>query len=237
MSVRENRELPVLLLCGGKGERLRPLTDSIPKPMVKIKEKSIIDYQLEFFIVSGFNDFIVATGYKSDVIESHLKSNYSDINIVNSGDVDIIQRIKDANKVIKGNFILCYGDTLADVDINSLLKFHESHDGLVSITSYPLQSPFGIIDMDYSGKVISFIEKPVLDHWINIGYMVFSKEIWGTIDRYSDFVDFLNALLAENLLYSFKHRGVHITVNTIKELYDAENNISSFAYNNSKEME
>lgn len=227
-------KLSVFLLCGGKGERLRPLTDSIPKPLIEIKGKPIISYQLDFFNNFGVNHFVVATGYKSQSFKDYFlknknkNKNKNDIEIIDSGDVDIIRRLKDSRSVLKNDFLLCYGDTLADVNLNSLLEFHNSHTGLVSMTTYPMQSPFGIIDMDYSGRVTEFREKPILDQWINIGYMLFRHEVWDYLNRFDDFVDFLEALIAEKNLYSYRHRGIHITVNTIKELHEAEDNITHF---------
>jgi glucose-1-phosphate cytidylyltransferase len=223
-------KLTVFLLCGGKGERLKPLTESVPKPLIEINGKPIISYQLDYFKDSGVNDFIVAAGYKAQSFRNYFEHCQQDvkIEIVDSGDVNIIQRIKDSRSLLKGDFLLCYGDTLANVNIKSLLEFHNSHDGLVSMTTYPMQSPFGVIDMDPNGRVIDFREKPMLDHWINIGFMLFRKEVWNYLDRYNNFVDFLEALIPEKKLYSYRHRGIHITVNTIKELHEAEENITHF---------
>jgi glucose-1-phosphate cytidylyltransferase len=150
------------------------------------------------------------------------------ISFVDSGDVDIIKRIQDAAEFMPGDFIMCYGDTLADVDLNKMIDFHHSHDGILTMTSYRLQSSFGILDIVKSGKVMAFQEKPVLDKWINIGYFYFSQECVHHINASSSFVDFLHERIARQEMYSFKHRGIHITVNTITELRDAENNIANF---------
>jgi len=223
-------KLQIFLLCGGKGERLQPLTDSVPKALIEIKGKPIISYQFDYFKNLGVNRFVVATGYRSQDFKKYFERNEKDISIeiVDSGDTDIIRRIKDSRSVIDGDFLVCYGDTLANVNIGNLLEFHNSHDGLISMTTYPMQSPFGVIDMDHTGRVTEFREKPILDQWINIGYMLFRSSVWNHLDRYNDFVDFLNALIVENKLYSYRHRGVHITVNTIKELHEAEENIIHF---------
>lgn len=222
--------LTVFILCGGKGERLKPLTESVPKPLIEINGKPIINYQLDYFKEFGVNNFVIAAGYKAQSFRDYFEHCHKDveIDIVDSGDVNIIQRIKDSRSFLKNDFLLCYGDTLADVNIKSLLEFHKSHKGLVSMTTYPMQSPFGVIDMDHSGRVIDFREKPMLDHWINIGFMLFRKEVWNYLDRYNNFVDFLEALIPEKKLYSYRHRGIHITVNTIKELHEAEENITRF---------
>jgi len=226
----DSNHIKVLLLCGGKGERLSPLTSRIPKPLVPINGTPILNYLVTYFEKHGLRNFIIAAGYKSDKIYEYFKNNHKnlEIQIIDSGDVDILTRIQAASEFIPGDFIMCYGDTLADVDLNKMIDYHHSHDGILTVTSYPLQSSFGILDIDETGKVRSFMEKPVLDKWINIGYFYFSKECVRHINDSSSFVDFLSERIARGEMYSYKHRGIHITVNTITELRDAENNIASF---------
>ncbi|MCX5829706.1 MAG: sugar phosphate nucleotidyltransferase [Deltaproteobacteria bacterium] len=226
----DSNHIKVLLLCGGKGERLSPLTSRIPKPLVPINGTPILNYLVTYFEKHGLRKFIIAAGYKSDKIYEYFKNNHKnlEIQIIDSGDVDILTRIQAVSEFIPGDFIMCYGDTLADVDLNKMIDYHHSHDGILTVTSYPLQSSFGILDIGETGKVMSFMEKPVLDKWINIGYFYFSKECVRHINDSLSFVDFLNERIARGEMYSFKHRGLHITVNTITELRDAENNIASF---------
>ena len=220
----------MVLLCGGKGERLRPLTNEIPKPLIEIKGKTLISYQLEYFKKIGISRYIIATGYKTDKFEEFFKNNEKDleIEIIDSGDVDIIKRIKDSSSMLKSDFLVCYGDTLADVNIRSLYEYHKSHNGLVSMTTFPMRSPFGLIDANQNGRVKDYREKPVLNDWMNIGYMIFSIDVLDCINSFSNFVEFLHHLVSVKKLFSFKHRGLHITVNTIKELQEAEENIGNF---------
>jgi glucose-1-phosphate cytidylyltransferase len=229
-----NINIKILILCGGKGERLKPLTESIPKPLVKIQERPILSYLLSYFKRLGFRKFVIAVGYKSEVIIQYFRNEHRDleIEIVDSGDADIVRRIQDSATHLPGDFILCYGDTLADVDLNDLIRFHQNHNGDVSITVFPLQSQFGVLDIEDNNRVVSFVEKPVLDKWINIGYYYFSHRIIGQIVKYDNFVDFLQATATAGQLYSYKHEGVHITVNTFTELQDAERNITLFLNNN-----
>lgn len=222
--------MTVLILCGGKGERLSPLTDRIPKPLIPINGIPILTYLITYFEKCGFSKYVIATGYRSNQIVEYLKYHHKNMamSFVDSGDADIITRIQDAAEVIPGDFIMCYGDTLADVDLIKMIDYHHSHDGILTLTSYRLQSSFGILDIGESGKVMAFQEKPVLDKWINIGYFYFSQECVRHIKDSSSFVDFLHERIARREMYSFKHRGIHITVNTITELRDAENNIANF---------
>jgi glucose-1-phosphate cytidylyltransferase len=97
----------------------------------------------------------------------------------------------------------------------------------MTVTSYPLQSPFGILEINEEGRTVAFAEKPTLDKWINIGYFYFSKEASQLIKRHKTFIELLHDGIERGDLYSFRHKGVHITVNTIKELHDAEKNIGT----------
>ena len=223
-----SEDLKVLILCGGKGERLSPLTNKAPKPLITINGTPILTYVISYLELYGFKKFVIAAGYKSDKIFEYFQNHHKnlDIEIIDSGDVDIIERIQDAVEFIPGDFIMCYGDTLADVNLLKLIEFHHKHKGNITITSYPLQSPFGILNIDGSGKILSFAEKPILDKWINIGYFYFSKECIKYINKSKNFVDFLLGRTNKGDMFSFKHRGIHITVNTITELREAEENIA-----------
>jgi glucose-1-phosphate cytidylyltransferase len=217
-----------LILCGGEGLRLRPITEEIPKPMVKINNKSILGYIIDHICTFNFDEIVIATGYRSNKIEEYLVNDYPnyEFKIFNSGYVDIIQRIKDVSKNIKGDLIVLYGDTLSDVDINELIKFHHSQPGKATITVWPLQSQFGVLDVDQYGMIASYKEKPIFDKWINIGYFYFENEILQLLNEFDDFSAYLSQLVEWRELNGYKHLGSHITVNTLKELEYAENNIN-----------
>ncbi len=220
-----------LILCGGKGERLRPLTESIPKPLVHLNGRPILSYLLDHIGKFGIENVVIAAGFQAEKIAMFFANHYRDLNvtIVNSGDVDIIERIKACATHIKGDFVLLYGDTLADVDLNRLQEFHYSHDAKATITLYPLKSQFGLAELDQDGNVTSFREKPTLDQWINIGHFYFEHEVLFWMKDFSSYAGFLQFLGSQKKLKGFRHQGIHITVNTLRELEDAEENIHEFA--------
>jgi len=220
--------LPVILLCGGKGERLRPLTTQIPKPLIPIKGHPIIWYIIEHIKKYSLKKLIVATGYKSEKIREYFLCNHTDMEsiIIDSGNVDIIKRILDSNKHIPSDFLVFYGDTLSDINIEGLIEFHNSRKEKATITVWPMRSQFGLVDIDTEGKVLTFDEKPALNKWINIGYFYFEHKAISMMKGFDRFEDFLQFLAVEGELNAYKHNGIHITVNTMKELEEAEDNIS-----------
>ena len=222
------KEVTVLILCGGKGERLRPLTHNIPKPLIRVNKKPILSYIFDHLTKYNLNDFVIATGYKSHKIEDYLQQMKPKFRyrIVDSGDVDIIQRIKDASVYIKNDFMVLYGDTISDIDISNLIKFHRSHNNLVTITVWPLKTQFGLVEISEDSHVISFQEKPVLGKWINIGYFYFNFEMMQMINQYDTFEELLIVLSKRKLLSAYKHNNMHLTINNLSELNEAEEKLN-----------
>lgn len=224
----KNNISQAILLCGGKGERLRPITKKIPKPLAIIGGETILGHQLKYLNNEGITDFILATGYKSELIEKYVENNFNNLNIkiINSGDVDIMIRLKKCIPYITDDCLVCYGDTLANVDINALYQFHIKNNSKITVTSYQLKSQFGILDIDSKGLVFRFREKPKLDAWINIGYIIINNNILQ--NELDSFKDFISSLANLGHLFSYKHNGLHITVNSLTELKQAEKNIKNF---------
>ena len=116
----------IAILCGGKGLRLRPITADIPKPLIKIGTKPILQHIITHFKKFDHKEYFIATGYKSNKIEKFMQDKFNSINytIIDSGDVQILQRIRDILNHHSGenDIILCYGDTISNVDTNKLTK-------------------------------------------------------------------------------------------------------------------
>ena len=219
----------ILVLCGGKGERLKPLTNKTHKSLTKIDNKTILQHLVEFFTKKKLKKFIFTTGYKSKQIKNYLKKNFVDLeyDIVDSGNVNIINRLKQVYKFKSMNTIICYGDTLANINIIDLYNFHNNNNAIGTVSSYQIQSQFGILNIDKNGLVNDFMEKPKLDAWINIGFFIFNKKVFNI--KAKNFSDLIAQLAHSGYLYSFKHKGLHITVNTLTELKQAEKDIKNFS--------
>ncbi len=226
------RKITAVILCGGKGVRLRPITNELPKPLVEINAKPILDYIIQHLTRYNIKDIIITTGYKSHAIVKFFEKNYNELNIkiIDSGDSDIIERIKTCESHISGDFILLYGDTLADVNIDELQAFHKRHNTRATVTVIPFRSAFGLFGIDSSGGIISYREKPTLAEYLNIGFFCFKKEVFTWINKFNTFVEFLEFLAKDNRLKGFLHVGNHLTVNTLGELKDASSEISKFNF-------
>lgn len=216
--------MQAILLCGGKGIRLKPLTDALPKPLIPVRGRPIVDYIVSHLEKHGVTDIIVAAGYKSQEFHEHFAS-HSHVRVVDSGDVDIIERLRCCAPLIQGDFLVLYGDTLSDVDLGALITFHRAQGERVTVTAWPLRTQFGLMDLNAEGKVASFQEKPQLDKWINIGYFYFAREMLERLENFERFEDFLRHLVEVAQINAYRHTGVHVTINTRKELEEAEDNI------------
>jgi len=224
-------ELTAILLCGGKGRRLRPFTDTLPKSLVSINGKPLIYHLMRQLGGMGISHFIVCVGYKGEAIEKFVNENREpkwNVKCINSGDVSITDRITDAQNYFSGQGIICYGDTLANVNLTDLRKDHQKNGGLATITVYPYHSPFGIVAFDNSERVSEFIEKPQLPYWMNIGFLLCEQGAFEFIQPRSDFLEFLTAMAKAGVLYAHKHPGEHLTVNTEKDRALAENKMYEF---------
>ena len=215
--------MDIVFLCGGRGTRLLPFTDLMPKPLVKIRGKPLLGHIIDYFKKNGFNRFVFCIGYKGHMIKKYVDANKMgwDVSYVDSGEkASIIKRILDCQSVVSDQFMVCYGDTVADVNLLKLISFHRKNSITITVTN--LQSPFGIVVSDDTGLVSSFEEKPYLDYWIYIGFMVFEKRTLQLVEGRDGLVSLLQKLASRKMLYAYKHLGYHYTVNTEKERIELE---------------
>lgn len=213
--------MQAIVLCGGRGERLTPLTNSTPKPLIPLRGRPIVDYAIGLLAKYGVTDIIIAAGYKSQKFHEHFGA-HPHVRVVDSGDVDIIERLRSCAPLIHGDFLVLYGDTVSDVDLASLVRFHRARDQKATVTAWPLRIQFGLMELNAKGMVTSFMEKPQLGKWINIGHFCFSYEAISSFDGFHRYQDFLCQLVEDGELNAYRHTGVHITINTRKELEEAE---------------
>ena len=210
--------MKVLILAGGFGTRLSEYTDNIPKPMVPIGERPMIEHIMETFSKFDHKDFFIALGYRGKIMIDHFKNtntqkkNKWNINLVDTGSNTMtggrVKRMK--NYIGNETFLLTYGDGLANININNLIEFHKNKKKLLTISAVRPPARFGALQIDDDNNVLSFREKNQLDEsWINGGYMVASPEIFDLIKGDETVLEkeILENLASKNSIVAFRHEG------------------------------
>jgi len=216
--------MEVVILCGGKGTRLSEYTEDIPKPLIEIGNTPILRHLMGLYASFGHKDFILCIGYKGSKIKDYFKDNKEwNIRFVDSGEnANKAERLLKARDLIKDEtFLMSYGDDLADVDINNVIVFHKKNKKIVTLTAVPLESPFGIIEVNGKDEVISFKEKPKLNHWMNGGFYVIDKKIFNYIKKGHDLEKgAFEELAKEKNIAAFMHNGFWKSMNTLKDVIE-----------------
>ena len=218
--------MKTVILCGGKGTRLRELTEEIPKPLVEIGGKPILWHLMKIYSHYGFNDFILCLGYKGELIKEYFSRNNKEnwkITFVDTGEeANKAERIKKVQKYIKDdNFFVAYGDDVCDVNVKKVLDLHLKKGKIVTLTAVNLLSPFGVMEVNENDEVTEFKEKPKLDYWMNGGYFVFNKKIFNYLKEGYDLEkEAFEELAKEKQIAAFKHHGFWKSMNTFKDVVE-----------------
>ena len=237
--------MKVIILAGGFGSRLSEYTETIPKPMVSVGGKPILWHIMRTYAHFGHKDFYLALGYKAEVIKDyflHYRSLNADFTVnLATGDIEPHQvddtdwrvtmihtglesmtggRIKGPKKFI-GNepFLLTYGDGVADIDIEALVNFHNSHGKMVTISAVHPGARFGELEIK-DNQIISFKEKPqTRQGWINGGYFVIEPEFFDLISGDNTVLEQepLEKVAAMGELMAFQHDGYWQCVDTKRD--------------------
>lgn len=235
----------VVILCGGMGTRMKEETEFRPKPLVEVGGMPILWHIMKIYSHYGFTDFILPLGYKGNMIKEYFvnyewMSNDFTLNLRsrdrnfyyrhNLGDWNITfvdtgfatntgGRVKRIEKYIQEDeFMLTYGDGVADIDIEKLLKFHRSKNAVATLTGVHPMSSYGVLDVVEKDLIQGFKEKPRLDGWINAGFFVFNRKVFDYLD--SDCVlekEPLKRLAKEKQLSVFLHHGFWKSMDTFKD--------------------
>ncbi len=176
--------MKAIILAGGRGKRLKPITDYVPKPLVPIKNIPIIEWQIRYLKKFGIKEVIICTGYKSQMIENHL--NMKDIGIkikfvIEKSPLGTGGAIKNAGKMInEKSFFVLNGDTITNIDLKKLVKKENA------IAAIELRTKYGILETD-SNKIINFKEKKELENiWMNAGIYHLQKDILKDLPKKGD---------------------------------------------------
>ena len=231
-----NKKIKVVILAGGLGTRLSEYTKTIPKPMVKVKGKPLILHIINHYKKFGLTEFIIATGYKGEVIKKYFKRKFKNlkISVINTGlNTMTGGRINRLKSLLKGEvFFLTYGDGLSDVNINKLIKFHKKNKNIVTLTAVRPPARFGAIKLNGS-RVTYFKEKSSLDEgWINGGFFVFEPEIFDYLKNDKTYLERepMQKISKKKLLGAYKHNGFWQCMDTERDKIILEKSISQKRY-------
>jgi len=169
-------DIPVAILCGGRGTRLREQTHAIPKALVEIGSKPILWHVIKIYAAQGFRRFVLLTGYLGEMIEDFVTvedwGEALEITCLDTGqDTPTGGRVARASEALgAGTFCLTYADGVADIDLGALLGFHAGKGTAATMTVVRPYSQWGIAVIDDDDRIGGFEEKPRLDYWINGGF-------------------------------------------------------------------
>jgi glucose-1-phosphate cytidylyltransferase len=216
---------PVVILCGGRGTRLRERTQEIPKPLVEIGGLPIVWHVIQLYAAHGFKRFLLATGYKGGLIERFAgQTSWPEgvlVECVDTGlDTPTGGRIKLLSERLEGvRFCATYADGVASVDLARLLGFHEDHGRLATMTVVRPELQFGVTELDdRDGRVLGFHEKPRSEHWINGGFFCFGAGVLDYLEPDSVLErEPLERLAAEGELRAHRHEGFWECMDTYKD--------------------
>ena len=237
----------VFILAGGLGTRLSEETSQKPKPMVEIGGRPILWHIMKHYAFYGFNEFVIAMGYKADVIKRYFVD-YVELNgnltvKIHNGESSIVKREQDewvihledtglhsntggrvkqlakwANNEV---FMLTYGDGVANVPLDKLLAFHKQHKKLATLTAVRPPARFGGLNIADNNQVTQFSEKPQTgEGWINGGYLILEPQVIDYISNNNSSLESeaLESLARDNQLVAYRHDGFWQCMDTLREL-------------------
>ena len=226
--------MKTVILAGGLGTRLAEYTESIPKPMVQIGDKPILSHIMNFFQSYGYDDFIIAAGYKKEIIIDYYKDNkeFKNLKIIDTGENSMtggrLLRLKSYFKE-EENFFMTYGDGLATINLDDLKKFHLNNKKIATVTAVHPPVRFGELEIK-GDEVINFEEKPQAKAgWINGGFFVLNSKIFGYIDNDKTLFEKepMTRLYKDKNLLAYKHDGFWKCMDTLRDKIDLEKILNS----------
>lgn len=216
--------MPVVILCGGSGLRMKWNFENIPKPLIPLRDKPILEYIIDQYYKFGINEVFLLVGLNEELFiefANQFPNKHIKIHVIQTGaDTPTGARIKRAHAYLKNHtyFYLTYGDGIGDIDLKEELQFHQKHGKLATLTAVRPQLPFGLLKIDSENSIFSFIEKPILEDRINCGFFILNTQIFRHLDENSDFeIDILPQLSNLGELKAYLHNGFWKNIDTYKD--------------------
>ena len=233
--------MKAIILAGGRGERLRPLTDETPKPLLPIQGKPIIEHAVENLKKHGIKDIILSIGHLPEKIQSHLGTGENlGVNLLYNIEKELLGTggaVADVVKKfdIKEPFLLLWGDNIGNYDITKLREEHEANAGLITMGLTPREDveDFGAADLD-GDKIKGFVEKPKREeapsNLINAGVFVIEPEALEILPEGKSSIEkkCFEPLSAEGKLYAHKHEGYWFPTDTLEKYQQADKELGEY---------
>jgi glucose-1-phosphate cytidylyltransferase len=213
----------VVILCGGIGMRAYPFTKRMPKALMPVGDAPIVEQVMRIYASFGYTDFVLSVGYLKEHIQEYFatraRQNGWLVRCVDTGDTtDTGGRVLGCREYVTDMFHATYCDGLGDVDLDALVDYHNAHSAAATMTAVPLRSQFGLVYSKDDGCVTHFEEKPVIpDLWINAGFFVFDKSVFGRWEGANLEKDVLPNLVKHNQVYTYRHSGFWRSMDTHKD--------------------
>ncbi|MDQ3725022.1 MAG: sugar phosphate nucleotidyltransferase [Actinomycetota bacterium] len=214
---------PVVILCGGRGTRLRERTESVPKALVEIGGRPILWHVVQIYAAQGFDRFLLATGYMGEAVEEFArKERWPEgvrVECVDTGlDTPTGARVRALGERLGGErFCATYADGVADVDLDALVEFHEEQGALATVTVVRPNLQWGVAELA-GDAVTGFVEKPRSEHWINGGFFCFEPGVLDYLDAGSVLErEPLSRLADDGQLRAYRHEGFWDCMDTYKD--------------------
>jgi NDP-sugar pyrophosphorylase family protein len=222
-----------IILAGGKGERLRPLTNDRPKGMVEVAGRPILEYQVAWLKRHGIEDVTISCGYLAEVIQRYFGDG-------RGFGVQITYAIEAEPLGRGGGFRLAMGDgpgsepivgtngdIVTNLDLAAVLRRHQAHGVMATDVLAPLQSPYGIVDLDERSYITGFREKPMLPYWLNGGIYIFEPRIRELLPERGDHEETTFPLLAQQgQLLGYRTRAYWRPADTAKDVTELNRDLS-----------
>jgi dTDP-glucose pyrophosphorylase len=224
-------DLPVtgVIMAGGYGKRLLPMTENLPKPMLPVNGRPLLEHMLDKLSKAGIRSVNVATHYLSDSIVNHFHDGSQfgvHLNYFQEaeplGTAGALAKMSSATEPL----LVLNGDILTDVDVRAMLHFHREHRSqlTIGVRQYDIEVPFGVVETNGNAKVSAITEKPVLRHFINAGIYLVDPSICRLVpkDRYFDMPDLIKAAISSGaMVISFPIREYWLDIGQLEQYQKA----------------
>lgn len=219
-----------VIIAGGRGKRLEERTEDLPKPLIPVNEKPILERIIEWLVKSGVKKVVIGTAYKKEMIKNYFGDGSEfGIRIIytehdeNGGTEDAFKAAIEQSKIEDEDFYAMNGDQITDLSLESLGDFHLKSGATATLTTVNLRTNFGIIHLDEKNGIVEFKEKGELkDKKMNAGIYAFNRNIKNYLLGGNIEENTFRKLISEKKAYAFHHDGIWLTVNDKKELMYAE---------------